>query len=64
MEIEITVQSELMKKALALSGLQTPKAVVEEAMKTFVQLLQQQAIRQLRGQLKWGDDLEQMRLDK
>lgn len=53
-----------MDTALELSGFKSKKAVVEEALKIFVQMLQQRSIQELRGKLKWEGDLEQMRTDK
>lgn len=64
MQTSIKIDDQLMDAALELSGLQSKKAVVEEALKIFVQMLQQKAIQELRGKLTWEGDLEQMRMDK
>lgn len=46
-----------METALNFSGLKTKKAVIEAALKLFVQLEQQRQIKQWRGKLKWEGDL-------
>lgn len=63
MRTNIVIDDILMQKALELSGLDTKKAVVEAALKLFIQIRQQASLRELRGKLKWEGDLEQMRLD-
>lgn len=64
MQTNIKIDDQLMDTALELSGLKSKKAVVEEALKIFVQMLQQKSIQELRGKLKWEGDLNQMRTDK
>jgi Arc/MetJ family transcription regulator len=64
MRTNIVIDDQLMDQAISLSGLETKKAVVEQALKLYVQLLQQAAIRELRGKLNWEGSLEQMRLDQ
>ncbi len=64
MRTNIVIDDILMQKALELSGLDTKKAVVEAALKLFIQIRQQGSLRKLRGKLKWKGDLEQMRLDQ
>lgn len=64
MRINIVIDDQLMDQAISLSGLETKKAVVEQALKLYIQLLQQAAIRELRGKLHWEGNLERMRLDQ
>jgi Arc/MetJ family transcription regulator len=64
MRTNIVIDDALMTQAMSLSGLETKKAVVEEALKVFIQIQQQLLIRNFRGKLKWEGDLEQMRLDQ
>lgn len=64
MRTNIVIDDQLMDQAISLSGLETKKAVVEQALKLYIQLLQQAAIRELRGKLHWEGNLEQMRLDQ
>ncbi len=61
MRTNISISPELMQQALDMSGLSTKKAVVEEALKLYVQMLHQQALLELRGKLKWDGDLEASR---
>ncbi|WP_373548185.1 type II toxin-antitoxin system VapB family antitoxin [Haliscomenobacter sp.] len=64
MRTNIVIDDQLMDQAINLSGLDTKKAVVEQALKLYVQLLQQAALRELRGKLRWEGDLDQMRQDQ
>jgi len=64
MRTNIVIDQELMDTALKLSGLKTKKAVIEAALKSFVQLEQQRQIKQWRGKLVWEGDLNKMRLDQ
>lgn len=64
MRTNIVIDDTLMEQAMNLSGLDTKKAVVEEALKVFIQIQQQLLIRQFRGKLHWEGDLEQMRNDQ
>lgn len=61
MRTNIVIDDKLMAEAIELSGLDTKKAVVEEALKLFVQLKRQNEIRKLRGKLQWEGNLEEMR---
>ena len=61
MRTNIAIDDHLMQEALRLSGLNTKKAVVDQALKLYVQMLHQQALRQLRGKLTWDGDLEASR---
>jgi Arc/MetJ family transcription regulator len=64
MEVKVKVDDQLVQSAFQLSGLGTQKEVVEEALKAFVQLLQQKSIKSLRGKLNWEGDLNEMRADQ
>jgi Arc/MetJ family transcription regulator len=61
MRTNIVIDDQLMDQAINLSSLETKKAVVEQALKFYIQLLQQDALRELRGKLRWKGDLDQMR---
>jgi Arc/MetJ family transcription regulator len=63
MRTNIVIDDELMKEALALSGLKTKREVVEMALRRYVKLKRQEEIRQYFGKLKWEGDLEAMRRD-
>jgi len=64
MRTNIVIDDKLMKEALRISGLQTKKAVVEEALNLLIHTKNQKALRKLRGKLKWEGDLNQMRTDR
>lgn len=61
MRTNIVIDDELMAKAIEASGLSTKKDVVEQGLKLIIQRSNQQAIRELRGRLKWEGDLDEMR---
>jgi Arc/MetJ family transcription regulator len=63
MRTNIVINDELMEKAISLSNGKSKKAVVEEALQLLIRLKEQLKIRNLRGQLNWEGDLDQMRLD-
>jgi len=63
MKVEVNVDEQLVESALRLSGLATQNEVIEEALKSFVQLLRQENIKALRGNLRWEGDLGEMRSD-
>lgn len=60
----IVLDQALIDEALALTGLKTKKAVIEEALRTLTRLKRQENIRALRGQLHWEGDLDTLRLDR
>jgi Arc/MetJ family transcription regulator len=64
MRTNIVIDDQLMQTALKLSGMQTKRAVVEAALKLFIQIEQQKEIQKWRGKMVWEGDLEKMRLDK
>ena len=64
MRTNIVIDDKLMKKALKISGLQTKKAVVEEALKLLINIKNQKALNKLRGKLTWEGDLNRMRTDR
>ena len=60
----VVLDQELVDEALALTGLKTKRAVIEEALRTLTRLKRQENIRALRGQLHWEGDLDKLRTDK
>lgn len=58
MRTNIEINPQLMEQALEMSGLSTKKAVVEEALKLYIQLLHQKSLLELRGKLKWEGDID------
>ena len=61
MRTNIVIDDELMAKALEATGLSTKKEVVEQGLKLLIRRKEQQSIRNLRGQVKWEGDLDEMR---
>lgn len=61
MRTNIVIDDQLMADALRVTGLTTKKEVVERGLQLLVKQNQQQAIRELRGKLKWEGDLDEMR---
>lgn len=61
MDTTIKIDSALLDDALKLSKLQSKKAVVDEALKQFIDRLRRKAMLELRGNVSWEGDLNQMR---
>ena len=61
MRTNIVIDDELMSAALKATGLRTKKEAVELGLKLLVRQNKQQAIRKLRGKLKWEGDLDEIR---
>ena len=64
MRTNIVIDDDLMKEAMALSKLNTKKAVVETSLKLLVQIKKQERLKNLRGKLEWDGDLDALRLDR
>ena len=61
MRTNIVIDDKLMSEALKATGASTKKEVVELGLKLLVRQNKQQAIRKLRGKLRWEGDLNEMR---
>jgi len=61
MRTNIVIDDDLMAQAQELTGIQTKKGVVEEALRLLIQMYAQTQIRDLRGQLSWEGDLDGLR---
>ncbi len=61
MRTNIVIDDKLMEQALKASGAATKKEAVELGLKLLVRQNRQQAVRKLRGKLKWEGDLNEMR---
>jgi Arc/MetJ family transcription regulator len=57
----IVLDDELVKRAQRLTGIKTKRELINEALRTLVQLQEQAEILPLRGQLNWEGDLDSMR---
>jgi Arc/MetJ family transcription regulator len=61
MKTNVEIDDALVTDALKVTGLKTQQEVIELALKTLIQIKQQEDIRSFRGQLPWDSDLESMR---
>jgi Arc/MetJ family transcription regulator len=61
MRTNVLIDDELMTKAKEVTGLQTKRAVIDEALRTLIRLKSQEKVRELRGKLHWEGDLDVMR---
>ena len=61
MRTNIEIDDELMAEAQRLSGINTKREIVDQALRTFVRLMQQEAVRTHRGKLAWRGDLDDLR---
>jgi Arc/MetJ family transcription regulator len=61
MRTNVVIDDDLMAEALESTGLNTKKAVIEEALRTLVRLKKQEKVRSLRGKLQWEGDLNLLR---
>ena len=61
MRTNIVIDDKLMADALKATGLSTKKEAVELGLKLLVRQNKQQAVRKLRGKLRWEGDLDEMR---
>ena len=64
MRTNIAIDDDLMREALAVTGLKTKRDVVEAGLRNLVRLHEQRNILELRGTVKWEGDLDDMRTDK
>lgn len=61
MRTNIVIDDELMAEAMRLTGIQTKREVVEEALRVLVRTTQQKNVLALRGKIQWDADLDAMR---
>lgn len=61
MRTNVVIDDKLMAEALETTGLETKKAVIEEALRTLVRLKKQEQVRYLRGKLQWEGTLSVLR---
>ncbi len=61
MRTNIVIDDKLMTDALKATGVNTKKEAVEQGLRLLIQRNKQQAIRKLRGNLRWEGDLDEMR---
>lgn len=61
MRTNVVIDDELIERARILTGIKTKREVIHEALRTLIQLRQQQEVRTLRGKLHWEGSLDEMR---
>ncbi len=61
MRTNIVLDDDLIRRARQLTGIKTKREIVQEALRTLIQLREQAEIRQLRGKLHWEGDLNELR---
>jgi len=61
MTTTVSISPQLLDTVLKLTQATTKHQAVEIALKTFIQLNQQEQIRAYRGKLHWEDDLNSLR---
>ncbi len=61
MRTSIVIDYDLIARAQQLTGIETKKGVVEEALRLLIQIYEQATIRELRGKLSWEGDLDRLR---
>ena len=57
----VVLDDKLVERAKELSGLKTKRAVIDDALRTYVRLREQSMIRELRGKLHWEGNLDESR---
>ncbi len=63
MRTNIVIDDKIMNEAIKVSGIKTKRALVEEALKLLIRLNKQTKIKELKGQLLWEGNLNEMRAD-
>lgn len=61
MRTNIVLDDQLIERAQKLTGIKTKRELVNEALRTLIQLHEQAEIRILRGKLKWEGNLSEQR---
>jgi Arc/MetJ family transcription regulator len=61
MRTNIEIDDQLMRQAMRISGANTKKATVEQALRLLVQTRAQASMRRLRGKVKWNGNLDESR---
>ena len=64
MRTNIEINNSLMDEVLRLAKIKTKREAVNKALQYYVRLLKQRDILNLRGNVKWEGDLDDMRSSK
>ena len=57
----VVLDDALVRKAMKLTGIDTKREVLDEALRTLVRLREQEGIWDLYGRVEWEGDLQEMR---
>jgi Arc/MetJ family transcription regulator len=60
----VSVDSELLEKACAATGINNDRELVELALRTVIQLQAERELLKMQGTVEWEGDLDEMRADK
>lgn len=61
MRTNVILDEDLVNRARQLTGIKTKKQVIQEALRLLIQLREQENVRSLRGKLRWGGNLDELR---
>ena len=64
MRTNVEINDKLMDEILRLTKIKTKKEVIDKALHFYARLLKQRDILNLRGNVKWDGDLNDMRISK
>lgn len=64
MRTNIEIDDDLMRDAIAATGLKTKREVVEAGLRKLLRISEQRKIMELRGNVVWEGNLDDMRTDK
>jgi len=64
METAVTVDTDILNKAMQAAGRQSQQELVEDALRLFALQNQQSEVRKYRGKLQWDGNLDEMRTSK
>ena len=63
MRTNVVIDDRLMGRALKVGKFHTKRSAIEAGLKLLVQVSGQRRLKELRGRIRWGGDLESMRKD-
>ena len=64
METAVTIDADVLDKAMQTADGQTQREIVEDALRLFAMRSSYDLARQYRGKLRWEGDLDEMRTSK
>ena len=64
METTVTIDMDLLEKAMQVAGAQTQRQLVENALRLIIMQNRQDEARKYRGKLQWEGNLDELRTTK